>query len=57
MDIPLMICDKNHTCVYTTKIFSTTQKFAIREEATRWIRKVGTRNEITVIITRLETKN
>ena len=51
-----MICDKHQTSVDTTKIFSTTEKFATREEATRWIREVGIRNRVTVIITRSDTK-
>lgn len=56
MNISLMICDKYHTCVDTTEIFSTTKKFDTREEATRWIREVGIRNRVTIIITRSDTK-
>ncbi|XP_050895519.1 uncharacterized protein LOC127102157 [Lathyrus oleraceus] len=56
MDISLMICDKNQTCVDTTKIFSITEKFDTQEEVTRWIREVGIRNRMTVIIIRSDTK-
>ncbi|XP_050892081.1 uncharacterized protein LOC127097623 [Lathyrus oleraceus] len=56
MDTHLMICDKNQTCVDTTEIFSVAEKFDTREEMTRWIREVGIRNRVTVIITRPDTK-
>ena len=46
-----MICDKDQTSVDTTEIFSTTEKFPTREEATRWIKEVGLRNIVIVIIT------
>ncbi|CAK8540069.1 unnamed protein product [Lathyrus sativus] len=56
MNIPLMICDKKQTSVDTTKVFSTTGKFATREEATRWIREVGIKNGVTVVITHSDIK-
>ncbi|CAK8563604.1 unnamed protein product [Lathyrus sativus] len=39
-----------------TEIFSSTEKFDTREEATRWIREDGIRNKVTIIITRSDTK-
>lgn len=56
MYIPLMTCNKNQICVDTTNIFSPTQKFATREETTRWNREVGIMNNVSVIITCSDTK-
>ncbi|XP_058760410.1 PKS-NRPS hybrid synthetase cheA-like [Vicia villosa] len=56
VDPPLMKCDVTQTCVDTTDVFVTGQKFATREEAISWIKEVGIRNKVTVIITRSDTK-
>ncbi|XP_058741370.1 uncharacterized protein LOC131613742 [Vicia villosa] len=56
VDPPLMKCDVNQTYVDTTYAFVTGQTFATREEAISWIREVGIRNKVTVIITRSDTK-
>ncbi|XP_058732804.1 uncharacterized protein LOC131604376 [Vicia villosa] len=56
VDPPLMKCDVNQTCVDTTYDFVTGQKFTTREEAISWIREVGIRNKVTVIITHSDTK-
>ncbi|XP_058752396.1 uncharacterized protein LOC131625559 [Vicia villosa] len=56
VDPPLMKCDVNQTCVDTTNAFVTGQKISTREEAISWIREVGIRNKVTVMITRLDTK-
>lgn len=45
-----MICDVNQTCADTTNAFVTAQNFTTREDATSWIREVGFRNKVTVII-------
>ncbi|XP_058768863.1 uncharacterized protein LOC131642659 [Vicia villosa] len=51
-----MKCDVTQTCVDTIDVFVTGQKFATREEAISWIKEVGIRNKVTVIITRSDTK-
>ncbi|XP_058769031.1 PKS-NRPS hybrid synthetase cheA-like, partial [Vicia villosa] len=56
VDPPLMKCDVTQTCVDTTDVFVTGQKFATRKEAISWIKEVGIRNKVTVIITRSDTK-
>ncbi|XP_058766295.1 PKS-NRPS hybrid synthetase cheA-like [Vicia villosa] len=56
MDPPLMKCDVNQTCVDTTDVFVTGQKFATREEAISWIKEVGIRNKVTIIISCSDTK-
>ncbi|XP_058741442.1 uncharacterized protein LOC131613820 [Vicia villosa] len=48
--------DVNQTCVDTTDAFVTGQKFATREEAISWIREVGIKNKVTIIITHSDTK-
>lgn len=43
-------------CVDTSGVFSTTQRFGIREEVIRWIKEVEIHNKVTVIITRSNTE-
>ncbi|XP_058726265.1 uncharacterized protein LOC131650081 [Vicia villosa] len=56
VDPPLKKCDVAQTCVDTTDVFVTGQKFATREEAISWIKDVGIRNKVTVIIARSDIK-
>ncbi|XP_058742218.1 PKS-NRPS hybrid synthetase cheA-like [Vicia villosa] len=56
VDPPLKKCDVTQTCVDTTDVFVTGQKFATREEAISWIKDVGIRNKVTVIIARSDIK-
>ncbi|CAK8536513.1 unnamed protein product [Lathyrus sativus] len=55
-EVPLQICDKDQIWVDTSDVFSTTQKFNTREEVIRWIKEIGIRNKVTVIITRSDIK-
>ncbi|XP_058762065.1 putative protein FAR1-RELATED SEQUENCE 10 [Vicia villosa] len=50
VDPPLKKCDVTQTSVDTTDVFVTGQKFTTREEAISWIKEVGIRNKVTVII-------
>ena len=50
------ICNKNQTCVDTTDLFTSAERFVTREEVIRWVKEIGIRNKVTVIITRSDTK-
>lgn len=56
MKIPIQICDKNQIRVDTYDAFVTTQRFDMREDVIRWIKEVGTRNKVIVIITLSDTE-
>jgi hypothetical protein len=47
---------KNQICADTSDAFTTAQRFDTREEVIRWIKEVGIRNKVSIIITRSDTE-
>jgi hypothetical protein len=48
--------NKNQICVDTSDAFTTAQRFDTWEEVIRWIKEVGIRNKVSIIITRSDTE-